>query len=71
VHTTEFVERPKIAPMPPVQKIADLHGSQIHRAQSAADARAVHHRGEKRPAFVLAHLAFRLETPHLLIERVE
>src|SRR5262249_16090122 len=50
---------------------ADLHGTQVHGANAAADVPRVNHWGKKFPTFVLLYFAFRLVTPNLLSQRIE
>ena len=78
MHTTEFVERPKIAPIPPVQKITasaairfHFHGPQVHGANPAAYSALVDHRRQKRLPLAFLDLAFGFVPPHLLIQRVQ
>ena len=53
------------------RKGAQLHGAQIERGDAARHALRIEDGGKKLPALVLLDLAFGLETPHLLVERVE
>jgi hypothetical protein len=78
VQTTELVERPKMAPMPPVQKDcgvgtegADFHGLKVHGANAAADTGVIEDRGEEGPAFVFLDAAFGFKAADLLVESVE
>src|SRR5215475_12684362 len=49
----------------------DLHGPQIHRANSSTDALRVEDGGEKFPGLVFRYFAFGLIASHLLIESVK
>ena len=50
---------------------ADLHGAQVHGANTATDAVSVEHGGEKLPVLVLLHLAFGLVTADLFVQRIQ
>ena len=78
VQTTELVDLPKIAPVPPVARMTASAGkvrTSMERRSMAQMPRQtpvrVEHRGEKFPELVLRDLAFGLVAAHLLVERVE
>ena len=78
MQTTELVDLPKIAPMPPVAMMTASAGkvrtsmrAQVHGADAAADAVRIEHGAQKLPVLVLGDLAFGFVAAHLLVQRVE
>ena len=75
---TEFVDRPKTMPGPPVASITaipaerlDPHRDQIQGDDAAAVAVRVADEAQELPHLVLVDEALHLEAAHLLVERVE
>ncbi len=78
VQTTELVDLPKMAPLPPVQTMMASAGkvrvSMERRSMAVMPRQAPlesRDGGEELPAFVLGDLAFGLVAADLLVERVE
>jgi hypothetical protein len=78
VQTTELVDLPKMAPLPPVARMMasagkgfQLHGAEVEGGDAAGLAFGVDDGGEKLPALVLLDFAVGLVAADLLVERVE